>query len=72
MIRTVPVHCVLKSYKQTSIRHYRRMLQTVEKPLEVSEGRSPLIANPKPATCIAAQTQPSVGFGPSGGFGTLA
>ena len=30
---------------------------------EVSEGRSPPIADPKPAACIAAQTQPSVGFG---------
>jgi len=34
-----------------------------KKPQEVSEGRSPPIANPKPAACIAAQTQPSVGFG---------
>ena len=31
--------------------------------LEVSEGRSPLIVNPKPATCIAAQIRPSVSFG---------
>jgi len=30
-----------------------RLAQTVEKPLEVSEGRSPLIAKPKPATCAA-------------------
>ena len=27
--------------------------QTAEKTLEVSEGRSPLIAKPKPATCAA-------------------
>ena len=31
----------------------RRPPRNVEKPLEVSEGRSPLIAKPKPATCAA-------------------
>ena len=37
--------------------------QTVKQPMEVLEGCSPPIAKPKPATCVAAQTQPSVCFG---------
>ena len=43
--------------------HAGGAVQTVEIPLEVSEGRSPLIVNPKPVTCaVVSEPLRSKGF----------
>ena len=57
-------HSIGSTEYQTGIRRFAGCpFQTVERAPEVSEGRSPPIANPKPAACIAAQIQPSADFG---------
>ena len=44
-------------HKPSALPPSGRALQTVQKASEVSEGRSPLIVNPKPAACSAAQNR---------------
>jgi len=47
----IPLHSTIIQYYKAPSAFQQRALQTVEKPMEVLEGRSPPIAKPKPATC---------------------